>query len=194
MKLVRVKVGPFRSINTPQEVEIDTSITGLVGMNEAGKTVFLKALHKARDALENEKFVIQEDYPRKDLAAYRKRHEKEPDQAVVLTYMLSDEEIEDVNQSIGTEVQQGFEFSVYHMYNGAMNIGIAVDEKPVLKKLSEEEGLSLEAVKTLKSCGAIKKAFELLQKIVLPTEEDVKVIETLKAKIDKEKNIVVGVM
>lgn len=188
MKLVRAKVGPFRSINTPQEVEIDASVTGLVGMNEAGKTVFLKALHKARDALENEKFVMQEDYPRKDLAAYRKRHEKNPDQAVVLTYMLSDEEVEDVNQSIGTEVPKGFEFDVYHMYDGAINIGIKVDETPVLRKLSEEEGLSPEAVKAIKSSSAIKKVFELLQKISLPTDCEVDLVERLKVKIDLGKN------
>jgi predicted ATP-dependent endonuclease of OLD family len=64
MKLVRATVGPFRSINEPQAVSIDPEVTVLVGMNEAGKTVFLKALHKAKDALGKEVFNITDDYPR----------------------------------------------------------------------------------------------------------------------------------
>lgn len=67
MLLTSVKVGPFCSINEPQTTEIDPQVTVLVGMNEAGKTVFLRALHKAKDALDKEKFDLTEDYPRKDL-------------------------------------------------------------------------------------------------------------------------------
>ena len=62
MKLVSAKVGPFRSINTVQDVVIDPEVTVFVGMNEAGKTVFLKALHKSLDAMDVEKFDPVEDY------------------------------------------------------------------------------------------------------------------------------------
>lgn len=65
MLLVSAKVGPFRSINTAQAVAIDSEVTVFIGMNEAGKTVFLKALHKSLDAMGNEKFDPVEDYPRK---------------------------------------------------------------------------------------------------------------------------------
>ena len=64
MKLVTANVGPFRSINEPQEVSIDSEVTVIVGMNEAGKTVLLKALHKSNDALGKEKFNVTDDYPR----------------------------------------------------------------------------------------------------------------------------------
>lgn len=74
MKLVSAKVGPFRSINTEQTISIDPEVTVFVGMNEAGKTVFLKALHKSNDAMGIEVFNPVEDYPRKNLTAYTKKH------------------------------------------------------------------------------------------------------------------------
>lgn len=72
MLLVSAKVGPFKSINVPQSVAIDSAVTVLVGMNEAGKTVFLQALKKSRDALGLAGFDPVDDYPRKDLPPYLK--------------------------------------------------------------------------------------------------------------------------
>lgn len=100
MKLVSATVGPFRSINEAQVVEIDPEVTVLVGMNEAGKTVFLRALHKALDAMEVEKFDPVEDYPRKDYSAYSKRHSTDPDTAVKLTYQPSEELIQAINARV----------------------------------------------------------------------------------------------
>lgn len=188
MKLVTAKIGPFRSISTPQTVAIDTGVTGLVGMNEAGKTVFLKALHKARDALESEKYIIQEDYPRKDLSAYRKRHEKEPDHAAILTYELSDEDVAEVNAELGTVIPKGFKFDIYHSYNNTINIGIAVDEEPVLKKFSEVDGLGSDVRKALSQSGTIRKAFKYLQEIPLPTEDEVRLTEVFAEKIERAKS------
>ncbi len=74
MLLVSAKVGPFKSINEPQTVPIDKDVTVLVGMNESGKTVFLQALTKSRDALNLAAFDHVEDYPRKNLTPYLKVH------------------------------------------------------------------------------------------------------------------------
>lgn len=59
--LTKAAVGSYRSINTSQSVAIDPNVTVLVGMNEAGKTVFLKALHKSNDALGAESFNPTDD-------------------------------------------------------------------------------------------------------------------------------------
>ncbi len=72
MFLISAKVESFKSINTPQTVSIDNEVTVLVGMNEAGKTVFLKALEKSNDALGLAEFDPVSDYPRKDLSKYQK--------------------------------------------------------------------------------------------------------------------------
>jgi recombinational DNA repair ATPase RecF len=90
LKIVSAKLGPFRSINTAQVLTIDPKVTVLVGMNEAGKTVALKALHKSRSAIGDEKFDLVEDYPRKDLSSYLRRHLQSPEVAVVSTYELNE--------------------------------------------------------------------------------------------------------
>lgn len=46
MILIRTNVGPFRSINQQQTVTIDQAVTVLVGMNEAGKTIYLVLTEK----------------------------------------------------------------------------------------------------------------------------------------------------
>jgi len=51
MLLVSATVGPFKSIDKPETVSIEEAVTVLVGMNEAGKTVFLQALEKSADVL-----------------------------------------------------------------------------------------------------------------------------------------------
>ena len=98
MYLISSKVGPFKSISTPQEVKIEDTVTVFVGMNEAGKTVFLQALEKSSDAQGIAKFSPVDDYPRKDLSAYMKQHATKPAEATVLTYRLTDEEVEELNR------------------------------------------------------------------------------------------------
>ena len=98
MFLISAKVGPFKSINTPSMVEIDAEVTAFVGMNEAGKTVFLQALQKSDDALKLANFDPVEDYPRKDLPTYLKKHKTEAAQVTQLTYRLNDKEVELLNK------------------------------------------------------------------------------------------------
>jgi len=86
VQLISAKVGPFKSINTPQLVTIDPEVTVFVGMNEAGKTVFLQALQKSEDAQKLAKFNPIYDYPRKSLTPYMKRHPSSPEVAAVLEY------------------------------------------------------------------------------------------------------------
>ena len=132
MKLISAKVGPFKSINSPQDVEIDDKVTVLVGMNEAGKTVFLQALTKSADALGIAKFNPVDDYPRKDLAAYLKRHKDQAEEAVILTYSLSGAEITAVNSQFKVNLPTDFKFSVTHHYDNQRSISVAVDEKPAI--------------------------------------------------------------
>jgi len=47
MLLTTASVKVFKSIEGSGNISIDPDVTVLVGQNEAGKTAFLKALHKA---------------------------------------------------------------------------------------------------------------------------------------------------
>lgn len=160
--LVSAKVGPFRSINTEQTVAIDPDVTVFVGMNEAGKTVFLKALHKSLDAMKSEEFDPIEDYPRKDLAAYMKRHATAPEAATRLTYQPTDEQIAKINAELHTDLKPGFQFSVDHNYDNKATISIPVSEAPVIAALAASLGLSTDTAETIKKAKSVRQVAELL--------------------------------
>ena len=183
MQLKSAKVGPFRSINEPQTVEIDPQVTVLVGMNEAGKTVFLKALHKTKDALSTEKFNLTDDYPRKNLTVYRRRHEEQPDDAVVLSYRLSDEEVSGLNSKIGCTLEKGFEFTVSHRYDDTRTVGITIPEKPVLQKLAATAGLSPAVITAFGKATSLSNVLDLLKEISELGEVDKAMLATLEARV-----------
>lgn len=182
MKLVKAVVGPFRSINEPQAVEIGEKVTVLVGMNEAGKTVFLKGLERSADALEEETFDTVEDYPRKDLTTYLKRHKEKPDNVTVLSYKLSKQERDALNKDVGSNVSENYKFSVTHRYGNALSIDVTVDESGAIKKLSEADGLSSDAKAAINKAKTIRDVPERLKGVTL-TEPDQQFLKTVEARM-----------
>jgi hypothetical protein len=186
LKLKSARLGPFRSINTAQDLSIDPKVTVLVGMNEAGKTVALKALYKSRSAIGDEKFDLVEDYPRKDLASYRRRHQESPEVAVLSTYELEDSEVEEINATYRTKLPAAFRFTVGFRYDNSMSIGLRVDEAPVLASLRAEADLSSDAVASIDGAKTLREAAERLEAISrTPTDEAF--LAELKKRIDASK-------
>jgi len=184
VRLVSAKVGPFRSINTEQAVAIDPKVTVLVGMNEAGKTVLLKALYRSCDALGREKFDPIEDYPRKDLASYLKRHGTSPDSATTLTYEPTAEEIAEVNAACHTALASGFQFSVGHKYDNVKTIQLKVSEAEPVAHLAATAELSTDAIATLKKAQTIRSAADSLAAMSL-TEADGVFLKRLQERIKR---------
>lgn len=123
-------------MNTIQTIAVDPKVTALVGMNEAGKTVVLKVLEKSRDALDMEQFIPTDDYPRRELATYLKRHDDAPDKAAELTYELSADDVAAVNKRLGAEnlLKEGARLTITHRYNNNRTITVpAVDARKVAK-------------------------------------------------------------
>lgn len=185
MLLITAKVGPFKSINEPQTVVVDGAVTVLVGMNEAGKTVFLQALEKSDDALELASFDPVDDYPRKNLPGYLKEHKKKAAQVTELTYQLTNDEIAELNNELHTKVKPGFTFSVYHAYDNTSTTGIDVDERPVLNSLGAEP-LSSDAIKAIKKATSLREIPTVLKDVGL-TEEDKTFLKAIEARIAKTK-------
>lgn len=184
MLLTSVKVGPFRSINEQQTTEIDPQVTVLVGMNEAGKTVFLRALHKAKDALDKEKFDLTEDYPRKDLLTYKRRHEESPDDAVILTYMIDDAEASELNAKVGCEIKGGLTFTVSRNYKNHNVISLSIPERPALESLAAIEGLSEGAIAVLDKATSLREALVGLKGISLTNETDNSLVQKLESRVN----------
>lgn len=184
MFLISAEVGPFKSIERPQKVLIDEAVTPLVGLNEAGKTVFLKALEKSNDALEIADFDPIEDYPRKDLPRYFKQHQTEPAQVSKLTYQLSDAEVAQLNDDLRTKVRPGFTFSISHFYNNTSRAEINVDETPVLESLAGDSRLSSDASTPIKNVTSLREIPDALKEIRL-SEEDKAFVQTIQDRISK---------
>ena len=64
MRLTKARVQNYRSIVDSGEFEVEKFKTILVGPNEAGKTVLLKALQQLNKPEDTEGFDALRDYPR----------------------------------------------------------------------------------------------------------------------------------
>ncbi|VCU71384.1 hypothetical protein PIGHUM_03468 [Pigmentiphaga humi] len=170
MILVSAKVGPFRSMNSEQTVEIDPTVTVFVGMNEAGKTVLLKALHKSFDAVGEDEFDPVDDYPRKDLSSYLKQHKTEPATATVLTYELEESEVGAANEALKTKLPSGFRIAVTHKYDNTIQLSLLVDETPVIQAFAKT--LSSDAQTAMKEAKTLRAIPDLLKEASLTAEDN----------------------
>lgn len=106
MKLVKVKIYKYKCIQETQTVEIDPSITTVVGMNESGKTSFLSAIAKSNyfdDQDKDFKFDDVHDYPRNELIDFEDNEDDEGN-IISCTYSIPTELINRINNEIGVSV------------------------------------------------------------------------------------------
>ncbi|CAD7386137.1 AAA family ATPase [Xanthomonas arboricola] len=167
-------------MNTIQTITIDPEVTVFVGMNEAGKTVVLKALQKCDDALGEDKFNVIEDYPRKDLTTYNKKHATAPATVAKLTYRLDDSEVAEANAKLHTALPKNFEFAVDHLYDNESYITLEADEAPVIQDLREK--MSTDAARALEGAIQFKEIPEKVAAIEL-TSADSAILEDVKKRI-----------
>ena len=128
--LTKAQVLKYKSIEDSSPVEIGADVTVLVGKNEAGKTAFLEALHKALP-LENAKFNFVFDYPRKDYVRYRPQHDAKSYAKVVdLTFSIEKGLADKINNEVfnGTQViQPGHAFTRATNYGNESSVGLPLD-------------------------------------------------------------------
>lgn len=142
MKLKDVKIHKYKSFETPQEFELESDITVLVGMNESGKTSALESLAKTHYFQDDEdfKFNSTHDYPRKD----KKRMEKanENPQAITCTYEIDDNLLKSIEKELGEGVLKSKTFTVTSKYDNSKSIGLSVDAKKFIEFKTKELGIA----------------------------------------------------
>lgn len=116
IKLKRVVINKYKSIQREQTVDIDSAITTIVGMNESGKTSFLTALAKTNYFVADKdfEFDIIEDYPRKELIDFQSSDED--CEIVKCDYEISTELLKLIEDELGKGVFTIKEFSYSHYY------------------------------------------------------------------------------
>lgn len=92
MRLIKARVQNYRSIKDTGEFEIEKLKTILVGPNEAGKTVLLKALQQLNKPEDIDGFDIIRDYPRSLYNDITRGHIKAEDVEIVRGYFELEEE------------------------------------------------------------------------------------------------------
>jgi len=92
MKLIKARVQNYRSIIDIGEFEVEKLKTILIGPNEAGKTVLLKALQQLKKPSDIPGFDVLRDYPRSKYSDIKKGIIAPKDVKVVTGYFNLDDD------------------------------------------------------------------------------------------------------
>lgn len=130
MQLLKTHITLFKSIDDSNEFTIEPDVTALVGQNESGKTAFLEALYKAFAVEKDIGYNYVEDYPRKGLTFYEEQHKNKPAIVAQLTYKLSEDEIQYINEDLDFKLLEELTFTVSHKYDNTRTIGLSLLVKP----------------------------------------------------------------
>ncbi len=170
MRLTHVHITHYKSITDSGEVAIDPAVTVFVGQNEAGKTGFLQALHKASPAAAAQaaQYKRTEEYPRRHLNKYDERHPDEPATVAVLTYGLDDTDVQRIEQKYGVDVLTGRAWRETHRYEGKTSVDVIriVDEGRAVQNLVAASGLDSDVkkqVEGVRQLSALASALEGLE-------------------------------
>jgi predicted ATP-dependent endonuclease of OLD family len=181
IKLKRVTVNKYKSIQKKQTVEIDPAITTIVGMNESGKTSFLTAIAKTNYFIADDdfKFDVTQDYPRSELIDFQ--HSDEDCDIIVCDYEISPELLKLIEDEVGKGVFTTKEFSYTCHYKTDTNTlgGISANQKKYVELQLQDYTLS-DATK-----DAIKKSASLNDIAKIVSAEGDEDLATFQADIKK---------
>ena len=168
MELKSVRIQNYRSIDDSGVVPVE-AITCLVGKNESGKTAFLHALHllnplnpiKGKTAFDD---VM--DFPSRRFSAYRKVRDESPADVVTAVFVLSDRELEIIEQDLGPGALNSREVTVVKGYDGRRRYKTDYQSDRVIKhlaagvELAGADGGAVEAATTIAELMTALKAAE----------------------------------
>ena len=153
MKLIKARVQNYRSIEDSGWVDIEGDITALVGKNESGKTAFMQALFKLHP-VEPATYDEVVDFPSR---LTRKRKDTTgPIPVATVQYELSDDEVGEIEENLGTgvlksrivQVEGGYRFK-------ARTMNVELDESVAVAHLRADLDLAAAAGKAVNSATTI---------------------------------------
>ncbi|WP_066230148.1 AAA family ATPase [Metabacillus fastidiosus] len=161
MKLKKVVINKYKSFINEQTVDIEDSVTRLVGKNESGKTSFLEALAKF-NYFENDptfKFNDTFDFPKNEWKNFQKSGADV--EVVKCTFLLDEKLIETINADIGEGVFTSKEVSYGVKYKGGSTYYLGANEKKYITSLLQKFDLEEELINILNQSKTLRELIEL---------------------------------
>ena len=168
MRLIRVRIENYRSIEDSGWVEIDPDLTALVGKNESGKTAFLQALFKL-NPIEPAAYDEVLDFPSR---LTRKRKDSDnPIPVCTAEFELTDQELDAIEAELGVGVLTSKTFQVSKGYRstGLSFIDLKVDEAVAARRLVADLDLPHEGGSGVMAATSIHELIEALTALAEPT-------------------------
>lgn len=135
IKLKKITVNKYKSIQRQQVVEIDPAITTIVGMNESGKTSFLEVIAKTNYFTSDKafKFDRTQDYPRNELIDFENNEEDR--EVIKCQYEISNELLKLIEEDLGKGVftVKEFGYSCYYKKDTHTFSGLTANIKKYLE-------------------------------------------------------------
>lgn len=161
MKLTKFCSTNYKSIENSGDVQVDFQVTCLVGKNEAGKTANFETLLKLNPVhVEDGNFTL-EDYPRREMNAYKRVHETKPATAITATFVLNDDEVGKVTSQFGEGVLKSPEIIFEKKYNNQIFIKSTTDESSFLKNAIKKHEITGDALTALQGARTLKELTEI---------------------------------
>ena len=150
MQLKRARVTKYRSIEDSGWVDF-RDVVALVGKNESGKTTFLHALERLNpENEEHANFDMVRDYPRRDLAKYKKVHETNPATVVEAVFELQDGEMLELEAAFGKGAIKGREVVATKGYDNQRRWTVPLDEGAIVRHVAASCDLPTDVLKLVK--------------------------------------------
>lgn len=177
IKLIQVTIDKYKSIQKSQTVNIDPSITTIVGMNEAGKTSFLTAIAKTNYFTADPDFVfdITQDYPRNELIDFE--HSEEDCDIIKCKYEISDDLLKEIEEEFGKGVfiAKEFTYTCHFKSKSSTFVGICANQKVFLEFKISKFNLSDATKEVIKKTTSLK---DIANIVAIEGDDDLVVFKT----------------
>ena len=173
MKLQKVAIRRYRSIEEMDAFEVEPDVTCLVGKNESGKTAVLQALNKSHSH-DGASFDEGLDYPTTRTSERRKAEGKM--RVTTLTYLLDDGDVQSVEDWMGESALSSRMITVTTLYDGSSTWAVGLDEEAVVRHLARDLDLPAGPQKAAKGSKSVSALVEVLEGLEDPNTEATEVL------------------
>ena len=179
MKLKKIQVTNFRSVEDSKEFDIDP-VTCLVGKNEAGKSAILLAL-AALNPYKTTPVVLdkERDYPRSKLTQYDQIHGDEDAVVIRTTWKLDESDVEAIAEDLGEDVLLCPLVEVSRRYGHNIEVDAQLDHEAAVEHFCNLFALSAPERSMLKSPATVDELIIVLKGLESPKEKHERLLEYL---------------